>query len=74
MPELARALRDGGQIFDVMPEINRYYMDYYPSSYIFFIIEDSTTTNARKKNAFCFICYLYFLFSFLTQEFETTLQ
>ena len=34
MPELARALRDGGHYSPVMPELNIYYMDYYPASVI----------------------------------------
>ena len=31
LPELARAIRDGGQYSQVMPEINSYYRVYYPA-------------------------------------------
>ena len=34
MPELARALHDGGHYSPVMPELNIYYMVYYPASVI----------------------------------------
>ena len=54
MPKLARTILDGGQYLKVLPEINSYYMDYYPGLLTATLLnrkEYDTKSNAHRNQS-----------------------